>query len=339
MLLKWSVLLISCATCLTSTRSKLTKSTQPDSKLVEFTVGNITLNLVDWESDLAVMFYAPWCTHCKQLRVAMESIADLVASNTNLVVGEFDCEKSSAHTTVCEDMRISRYPSVYFVGYGDLNHARAFWGPRHRLGPRVATFSSALYAEAVYDWVRLLSFVSGLQRRWAAVKNVFTGGSSQPRRIDALRSQVQAADKKVRLYEREIEKHRAGELFDSLPDRGDPFPLMAALEPDAENLPLRLCVAEMAAEFCKHYGDEKYCQLMESCHELQLEPEVRAVNPFHLLLLMHQCDGLFPVSGVSTGGVSVREQTGLPRGVHLHDRRHRAGVQEGAADPVNTQIS
>lgn len=50
---------------------------------------------------------------------------------------------------------------------------------------------------------------------------------------------VQALEKDVDLYATALAVYKADELFDQLTDNGDPFPLLAALEPD-EVLPF-LC--------------------------------------------------------------------------------------------------
>ena len=43
---------------------------------------------------------------------------------------------------------------------------------------------------------------------------------------------VQALEKDVDLYATALAVYKADELFDQLADNGDPFPLLAALEPD-----------------------------------------------------------------------------------------------------------
>jgi hypothetical protein len=62
-------------------------------------------------------------------------------------------------------------------------------------------------------------------------------------------------------------------VFDGLEDHGDPFPLLNSLPPDTQNLPFRVCVAEMAGEFCRyHADDEAYCRILPQCSRLKMEP-------------------------------------------------------------------
>ena len=71
-----------------------------------------------------------------------------------------------------------------------------------------------------------------------------------------------------------MERYKADELFDSLADYGDPFPVMSALEPDEQNLPLRICVGDMSTEYCKyHYDEEAFCIKLAKCMELEMEPQ------------------------------------------------------------------
>ena len=66
-------------------------------------------------------------------------------------------------------------------------------------------------------------------------------------------------------------------MFDALEDNGDAFALVHGLEPDEQNLPLRLCMVEMAKEWCRFYENEAYCLLLKNeCEDsLLLEPECR----------------------------------------------------------------
>ena len=77
------------------------------------------------------------------------------------------------------------------------------------------------------------------------------------------------------MFGKSLERYKADELFDSLADHGDPFPVMSALEPDAQNLPLRMCVGDMSTEYCKyHYDEEAFCSKLAKCMELEMEPQV-----------------------------------------------------------------
>ena len=131
-----------------------------------------------------------------------------------------------------------------------------------------------MYPEALYDWIRMLSFISWIQRSWDAFTNIFTGSSRSLNRITKLQKEVNILENKVEVFSEELEKYKADELFDRLSDYGDPFLILNKLEPDEFNLPLRVCVSDMALEYCKYHLEEKYCATLtkNQCGNQNLAP-------------------------------------------------------------------
>ena len=86
--------------------------------LVELTAGNLTSNFQDWEYDVAIVYYAPWCKYCKQLIPYMEQISVELKDKEDLVIGKFNCEEPASHAKICKELEISHYPSIQFIGYG-----------------------------------------------------------------------------------------------------------------------------------------------------------------------------------------------------------------------------
>lgn len=221
------------------------------------------------------MFYAPWCKYCKQLLPTWETIAQLSRDNTNLAISMFNCEGSKSHEQICAQVGIDRYPTIYFLGYGDFNQ-----GPQGAMigrtrEQRLVKFVSDLYPEAVYDWVNMLAVMSGIHRRWDDVTGFFTGQSRDAKNIAQLTKLKDEAEKKAFLFGKQLEKYKANELFDSLEDHGDPFPILHGLKPNEQNLPFRVCIAEMTSEFCKYYEEEeRYCEILDRCLQNRMEAEV-----------------------------------------------------------------
>jgi len=240
-----------------SSNSKNAKSV----RALELSAANVTANLDSWERDLAIMFYAPWCKYCKQLKPSWDQIAILSAeSSASLSIGVFNCEQPAKNAEVCQSLGVDRYPSVYFLGYGNFNQAPAGKNPfASNPRPRLVRFNADLYPEAIYDWVRMLTTTSSWQRKWAEISSLFFGGKSPATsRIEALTTKVASLERKSSLFANELERYKADELFDSLEDNGDAFALMAKTEPDEKNLPLRVCVAEMTTEYCKYHKEGSY---------------------------------------------------------------------------------
>ncbi len=61
--------------------------------LEDITVANLTSNILEWEMDLAVMFYAPWSDAARQLKPSWETIRYLTGKDKSLFVTRFNCEQ------------------------------------------------------------------------------------------------------------------------------------------------------------------------------------------------------------------------------------------------------
>ncbi len=216
--------------------SKTTKKTTAykfgRSKIKDIQASNISANLADWEQDLAIMFYAPWCKNCKQLSTSWEAIAGLVEDNKNLAIVRLNCEGEKENIQMCKKLEINSYPTVAFLGYGNFHQA-----PRGKLigrplYPQLVYYVADLYPEAIYDWILFLLSISSARRRWDDFVGMFTGKHRVNRKLDSLQKRVSEAERKAALFGNELEKYKANELFDSLEDNGDVFPLLHDLEPD-----------------------------------------------------------------------------------------------------------
>lgn len=200
--------------------------------VVEFTSANITQNLKEWESDLVIMFYAPWCVNCQHLLPTWGAIASIKADNPDVAVGKFDCEASPESVEICKQWHVDRYPSVYFLGFGNFNQAEGGAIIGKVRNPRLVRFVADLYPEAIYDWVNMLCSISAWQRTWDGIKGFFTGRSRANRQVERLQQRVVTAERKAELFSKELERYKAIELFDTLGDHGDPFGLLHSLDPD-----------------------------------------------------------------------------------------------------------
>lgn len=215
-------------------KTTLVRKTQ-DGKIHELYASNISSNLLDWESDMAVMFYSPRCKYCKQLLPSLQAIASTTVNNHDLLIGQFNCENSIDQTDICTKFGVDRYPSIYFIGYGNYNQAP----PNNPFGktkyPNLVRYNADLYPEAIYDWILMLNKMSWFKRRWSDFLSIFNGNKERQKQYKKFinyKKQLDNLEKKVRLFSNELEKYKALELFDSLEDYGDVFPLLHSLEPD-----------------------------------------------------------------------------------------------------------
>ena len=242
--------------------------------VTEFSISNITTNVKEWDTDLAIMFYSPLCHYCKQLAPSWEHISYLVESKSNdIAVGKFNCESSTNHVEICQILGVDRYPSIYFIGYGNINQAPQGNPFGKSKLERMARFTADLYPEAIYDWVRMLVGISNSQRKIDDFTSIFTGNGRFLRKINHLKKELITYRSKTDLISEELQKYKAKEIFDKIPNNGDSFELLSSIEPDEQNLPLRICVAELAEEYCKYMDkEEDWCQIVHDCATLNMEP-------------------------------------------------------------------
>jgi hypothetical protein len=236
-----SIYLLLSAVFLSSGLSK-TSSSSSESFMKELYSSNITNNLLEWESDMAIMFYSPRCTYCKQLLPSWSAIAKLTSSYHDLIIGKFNCEEPIDHLQVCNTFNIDRYPSVAFIGYGNFHQASSSSASSSSFSlfnifkksqyPSFVTYDADLYPEAIYDWILMLNWISYGKRKWNDLLSLFSEKSNRDKKLLALKQQIETLNRKVQLFGNELEKYKAIEVFDSLEDYGDPFPLLHQLKPD-----------------------------------------------------------------------------------------------------------
>lgn len=74
-----------------------------------------------------VMFYAPWCTHCKRLHPTWEELADMLNDeDSRVIIAKVDC---TTDTSVCSQQDITGYPTLKYFST-DLLEPVKFRGTR-----------------------------------------------------------------------------------------------------------------------------------------------------------------------------------------------------------------
>lgn len=68
-----------------------------------------------------VMFYAPWCGHCKMAKPKFTAAAEELASNNKVMLGAVDCTIDN-NRPVCSKYGVKGFPTMVYLGYGESAH-------------------------------------------------------------------------------------------------------------------------------------------------------------------------------------------------------------------------
>mmetsp|Transcript_20613 Transcript_20613/g.19954 ORF Transcript_20613/g.19954 Transcript_20613/m.19954 type:complete len:209 (+) Transcript_20613:245-871(+) len=170
------------------------------SYVVELSYTNVTLNYENWDTDMAIMFYAPWCERSRKLSKSWEKIAIVLSNNKDLIVGQFNCEKPAGNLELCTKLGIERFPSVFFLGYDNRQllpkKEDLFMNPH----PRFIRYTATLYPNAIYDWIRMLNLVSKIRRKFYDLRSYFYGHSRIDKKIRIMELKVNELERKDDLF-------------------------------------------------------------------------------------------------------------------------------------------
>lgn len=76
-----------------------------------------------------VMFYAPWCGHCKAAKPLFSRAADAFAEERKTAFAAVDCTK---YTSICNSHEVNGYPTIMYFNYG--KNGFKYMGPRTTVG-------------------------------------------------------------------------------------------------------------------------------------------------------------------------------------------------------------
>ena len=66
-----------------------------------------------------VLFYAPWCGHCKALKPTWSQFAAKHKDSKELLVAEVDCTDSKGGEAICERYDVEGFPTIKYFDAGE----------------------------------------------------------------------------------------------------------------------------------------------------------------------------------------------------------------------------
>merc|ERR1711912_20745 len=81
----------------------------PSANVMELTMENFVEIVTDSKKHVLVMFFAPWCGHCKEFAPVYDKIAKEYEGNDSFVVAKLDAE---AHAVFAKMYKVTSYPTI-----------------------------------------------------------------------------------------------------------------------------------------------------------------------------------------------------------------------------------
>uniref|UniRef100_A0A336KRW2 Protein disulfide-isomerase n=1 Tax=Culicoides sonorensis TaxID=179676 RepID=A0A336KRW2_CULSO len=120
-----------------------------------------------------VMFYAPWCGHCKRLKPEYAKAAELLKDDDPpIALAKVDCTEAGKKT--CEKFSVSGYPTLKIFKNGEVS--QEYNGPREAAG--IVKYMRAQVGPASKDLASLQAFETFLKVNEASVVGFFEKDSS-----------------------------------------------------------------------------------------------------------------------------------------------------------------
>ena len=88
----------------------------PDSAVVVLTEENFDQVVMDSSKSVFVMFYAPWCGHCKKMKPDLEKVAKHYRGEQRVVIAKLDCTTQGA---VATRFGVKAFPTLKYFPAGD----------------------------------------------------------------------------------------------------------------------------------------------------------------------------------------------------------------------------
>ncbi|XP_075216151.1 disulfide-isomerase A3 [Lycorma delicatula] len=135
--------------------------------VLEFTDEDFASRISSYET-VVVMFYAPWCGHCKKLKPEYEKAAsDFQGEDPPITLAKVDCTESGKET--CTKYGVSGYPTLKIFRNGEF--LKEYKGPREAAG--IVKYMKAQVGPSSKDLVTVADLEAFIGKDDAAVVGFF----------------------------------------------------------------------------------------------------------------------------------------------------------------------
>lgn len=138
-----------------------------EADVLEFTDSDFATRIGETETTL-VMFYAPWCGHCKKLKPEYAKAAELLrGEDPAIALAKVDCTEGGKDT--CNKFSVSGYPTLKIFKNGEVS--QEYNGPREANG--IAKYMKSIVGPASKDLLTLKDFEAFLKVQETSVVGFF----------------------------------------------------------------------------------------------------------------------------------------------------------------------
>lgn len=138
-----------------------------EADVLDLTDADFAARVAESETTL-VMFYAPWCGHCKKLKPEYAKAAELVrGEDPPIALAKVDCTEGGKET--CNKFSVSGYPTLKIFKNGEVS--QEYSGPREASG--IAKYMKSIVGPASKDLLTVEAFDAFLKVQETSVVGFF----------------------------------------------------------------------------------------------------------------------------------------------------------------------
>ncbi|XP_058460976.1 protein disulfide-isomerase A3 [Malaya genurostris] len=138
-----------------------------EADVLDLTDSDFSTRVAETETTL-VMFYAPWCGHCKKLKPEYAKAAEILrGEDPPIALAKVDCTEGGKDT--CSKFSVSGYPTLKIFKNGEVS--QEYNGPREAIG--IAKYMKSIVGPASKDLLNLDAFENFLKMQETSIVGFF----------------------------------------------------------------------------------------------------------------------------------------------------------------------